>query len=80
MQSAIYAHKGLKSQGCDSVKIFGNLAVETLNREKMPEEFFCRLIIILKIIWWIIFMVISPMITHIIANWMVIVTPRFFLR
>lgn len=42
LQSAIYAHKGLKSRGCDSVKIFGNLAVEELNRNKMPEEFFCR--------------------------------------
>lgn len=42
MQSAVYAHQGLRSRGCESVKIFGNLAVETLNREKMPERFFCR--------------------------------------
>lgn len=42
IQAAIYAHQGLRSRGCDSVKIFGNLAVETLNREKMPEDFFCR--------------------------------------
>ena len=42
VQSAIYAHMGLKSRGCDDVKIFGNLAVGNLNRNKMPEGFFCR--------------------------------------
>jgi hypothetical protein len=42
IQAALYAHKGLKSQGCQSARVFGNLSVEELNRERMPREFVCR--------------------------------------
>ena len=42
VQSALYAHMGLKSMGCDDVFVLGNLAVERLKRESMPERFHCR--------------------------------------
>lgn len=42
VESAIYAHKGLRSMGCKNVVVYGNLAVEELNRERMPESFYCR--------------------------------------
>jgi hypothetical protein len=42
MESAIYAHKGLRAMGCKNVVVHGNLAVEELNRERMPEAFRCR--------------------------------------
>jgi len=42
LQSALYAHNGLKKGGCESVRVYGNLAVEKLNREAMPKKFFCR--------------------------------------
>ena len=42
LQSALYAHLGLKSRGCDKVFVFGNLATEELRRATMPEHFQCR--------------------------------------
>ncbi|MBT3783436.1 hypothetical protein HOF92_00595 [bacterium] len=42
IHSALYAHMGLRSRGCDDLFVLGNLAVERLKRDSMPEKFHCR--------------------------------------
>ena len=42
IHAALYAHMGLKSMGCKDLFVLGNLAVDELKRESMPENFHCR--------------------------------------
>ncbi len=42
VQAGLFAHKGLRGRPEQDLKMFGNLVVSTLNREKMPKYFTCR--------------------------------------